>query len=385
MSYSIPDGSQLLAPSVKMLAPAGGSAQLLSNASLALDLSFYLPSSHGTSGHALVTDGVGNMSWADLIDAFTDDVAIATDAAASNGNITMGLAAGLRQELFGTGNYNVSTNGNSLLTFDALTQQFDFGSTTYYTRNDNYTIQSQTILGAVAAANAWRVTNSTKTNDYLNLDVSTGLESFTFGSASTPLKTTIYGDTFISKGSNQTPAKLWLGSGTEVVRVGGNLKSLPTVPGNIIINNGAESTLISETVAANFLNEAGTQVRIRFGFRDAVTVNNCSFKLRLKWGATILLESTTHTITANGFMKGEAIAFIQTNGVNPTRNVTSYGDAVRVTNQTIPFCSRNFQGAQDFTTAQALALVIVGTANSGDAIELEHASIDVVFPETTSP
>lgn len=385
MSYSIPDGSQLLAPSVKMLAGGGGSSTLLPNSLQATDLSFHLPDGYGTAGHALIGDGLGNFSFVDLVDAFTDDVAIATDAAASNGNITMGLAAGLRQELFGTGNYNVSTNGNPLLTFDALTQQFDFGSTTYYTRNDNYTIQSQTILGAIAAANAWRVTNSTKTNDYLNLDVTSGLEAFTLGSASTPLKTTLYGDTVISKGANQAPAKLWVGSGTEVARVGGNLKSLSTVPANIVINNGVESTLISESVAANFLNEAGTQIRIKFGFRDTITANSCQFKLRVKWGATALIDGNIHTTHPGGFIKGEVILFVQTNGANPTRNVTSYGDAIRVTNQTIPFCSRNFQGAQDFTTSQALALVLVGTANSGDAIELEHASIDVVFPETTSP
>jgi hypothetical protein len=333
----------------------------------------------------MITDGLGNLSWVDLVDALAPDVFIATDAVASNGNITMGWQAGLRQKLFGNGNYAVKTNDNPLLSLDAATQQFDFGSPSYYTKNDMYTLQAQTILGAAAAANAWRVTDETKVKDYLNLNVSVGAVGFAIGTASNTVKTTNYGDLLTLSGANAKPPRIGIGSGTEVVRVGGNMKSLPTVPGNIVINNGAESTLISETVAANFLDEAGVQIRIRFGFRDAVTANNCQFRVRVKWGTTTLLDCPVLTAAANGFAQGEATVFIQTNGVNPTRNVTTYCTMLRVTNQPTPSCARSFVGAQDFTTAQAISLVVVGTANSGDAIELEQASIDVVFPETTSP
>lgn len=385
MSYSIPDGSALNGPSLKMKASGGGTSTFNPYSLQATDLSFYLPGTLGQSGDAMVGDGLGQFSFVDLIDSKVNDAAIATDAVASNGNVTMGVVAGARQKLFGNGNYTVKTNDYPLLTYDYAAQQFSFGDTTYYTKNDTYTVQDQTILGASAAANAWRITDSTKSNDYLNLNVTTGSVGFTLGTATNPVKTTNYGDLLTLSGANAKPPRIGIGAGTEVVRVGGNLKSLPTVPGNIVINNGAESTLISEAVAANFLDEAGVQIRIRYGFRDAVTNNNCQFKVRVKWGSSVLLDCAPLTATANGFSQGEATVFIQTNGANPTRNVTTYCNALRVTNQTIPACARNFVGAQDFTTAQSISLVVVGTANSGDAIELEHASIDVVFPETTSP
>lgn len=385
MSYNIPSGSQILAPSVKLSSPGGGSSVMSAHASQLSDLSFFLPNTYGTAGHAMVIDGLGQFSFADLIDAQVNSASIATDASASNGNVMMGLQAGLRQKLFGNGNYSVATNDQNIISFDASTQQLDLGNASYSTKNDTYTTQCQIVLGASAGTNAWRITNSAKTNDYLNLNVTAGVEEFILGSSSTPVMTRIYGDARILKDANQRAAKLYLGAGTEVVRVGGNLKSLATVPPNIIINNGAESPLISETVGASFLDEAGTQIRFKYGFRDITTVNNCHFKLRVKWGSNIVIDDTIQVTTDNAYMQGEITVFIQTNGANPTRNLTAYANSTRVTNQPNVSCTRNSLAAQDFTTSQPLSLVLVGTQHSGDAIELEHASIDVVFPETMSP
>lgn len=490
MSYHIPEGSQLLAPSVKMSAGGGGSSTLLPNALQATDLSFYLPGSYGTAGHGLVGDGLGNFSFVDLVDQYANDVFVATDAVASNGNLTMGLQAGLRQKLFGNGNYSVKTNDQSILSYDAATNQFDFGNVSYYTKNDCYTVQSQTILGAIAAANAWRVTNSTKTSDYLNLDVTAGSEKFVVGSSSTPVthttytlsdqtilgaaaathawsvknsstyfldldvtagstgfvfgqasaslgkilsytlqdqvvlgsgavahawsvknsadyyldldatsgsealqvgsstlpvKTTVYGNLVSLTAANSKPPRLGLGSGTEVLRVGGNLQSLPTIPVDFVITNAAETSMMSETVNANFLNDAGTQVRVKFAVRDVIIANNCQFKFRLKFGTTLLLDSPVYTSFNGGFTMGEFVMQIVTNGANPTRNVTVTWMGARQSNTFQQSALRNFVGAVDFTTSQALQLMVVGTANSNDTQQLEQASMDVVLPEITSP
>jgi len=491
MSYSIPDGSQLLAPSVKMTSPGGGSASLLPDALSALNLDFYLPNGYGTSGHALVTDGVGNMSWVDLIDAFADDAEVATNVS-SNGNVKLGVSAGTQQVIKGDGTYHVSNNGNKYLTFDPGTQKFDFGSSTYslnswnvyatsakwflgasaganavdvrnsgdtnsylnlnvtagveaftvgssstpvnhtkYTLSDqtilgaaaaahawsvkngstyyldldvtsgntgfvlgqassplgkvqSYTLQDQTILGAAAAAHAWSVKNAT--DYYLDLDATLGGESLQVGTATLPVKTTVYGNLAALTAANSKPPRLGIGSGTEVLRVGGNLQALPTVPPDFVITNGAETVMISEAVNANFLNEAGTQVRVRFAAKDVGTGNNCQFKFRLKYDTTLLMESAVYTSFANGFTMGEFVVQIVTNGANPTRNVIASWSGTRQSNsfQQSAFVTLNPITAIDFTVLKNLQLSVVGVANNNDTQQLIQCSMDVILPETVS-
>lgn len=383
MSYNRPDASQLVAPSLKLPASgAAGSMSLLSNASLATDLSLYLPSSYGTSGHAMITDGSGNLSWVDLVDAFTNDVLIATDAVASNGNTTMGLQAGLRQKLFGNGNYSVKSNDNNLMVFDAAAQTFDFGSTTYYTKSTYYTLTNQMVLAPAASTNAWKITDASSGN-YLNLDVTSGSENFTLGNTSRPVKTTNYGDLSALSAANTKPPRIGIGAGAEVLRVGGNLRSLPTVPPPFTITQGADTVLLSETVNANFLNDAGTQIRVKFALRDATASGN-TFKLSLKFGGTLMVEGPTFTATVGGYTVGEFVMLIATNGANPTRNVTANLVAHRQTNTLATSVSRNFASPIDFTVQASLQLVLTGVSGNNDTQELEQASMDVVLPETAS-
>ena len=386
MSYNRPDSSQLLAPSVKLSASSGGgSTSLVSNAALATDLSLYLPNSYGTSGHAMITDGLGNLSWVDLVDALAPDVFVATDAVASNGNVTMGWQAGLRQKLFGSGNYSVKTNDNSLLSFDAAAQTFDFGSATYYTKTSEYTLTRQTVLSASASTNAWKVTDASSGN-YLNLDVTGGSESFTLGNTSRSIKTTNYGDIYSLSAADQKPPRIGIGAGAEVLRVGGNLRALPTIPGDFTITNGAETVMSSETVNANFLNEAGIQVRVRFVVKDVVTANACQFKFRLKYDTTLLIDSPTYTSFGNGFTSGEFVVQIVTNGANPTRNVTASWNGARQSNTFQPsvLITLNPVTAVDFTIQKNLQLCVVGVANSNDTQQLLQLSMDVILPETAS-
>lgn len=382
MSYNRPDASQLVAPSLKLPASgAAGSMSLLSNASLATDLSLYLPSSYGTAGQALISDGSGNLSWVGVIDALTDDVLIATDAVASNGNTTMGLQTGLRQQLFGTGNLSIKTNDKGLIVFDAIAQTFTFGEPTNYTNYTEYTLTNQTVIAPAASTNAWKITDSSSGN-YLNLDVTGAAESFTIGNASRPVKTTNYGDIYSLSAANTKPPRIGIGAGAEVLRVGGNLRSLPTIPADFTITNAAETVMLSEIVNANFLNDAGTQVRVRFTSRDVITANACQFKFRLKFGATILIDSPVLTSSNGGFSTGEFVMQIVTNGANPTRNVTLSWTGAR---QGVGFTAqRNFVGAVDFTALANLQLVVVGTENSNDTQQLEQASMDVILPETAS-
>lgn len=163
-----------------------------------------------------------------------------------------------------------------------------------------------------------------------------------------------------------------------------NLQSLPTVPVDFVITNAAETSMMSETIDANFLNDAGTQVRVRFAVRDVITANNSHFKFRLKFGATPLLDSPVYTALNNGFTIGEFVMQIVTNGANPTRNVTITWIGARQSNTFQPSALRNFVSAVDFTTSKALQLMVVGVDNSGDTLQLEQASMDVILPETIS-
>jgi hypothetical protein len=355
---------------------------LLSNAALATDLSLSLPSSYGTAGQALISDGSGNLSWVSVIDALTDDVLIATDAVASNGNTTMGLQAGLRQQLFGNGNYYVKSNDNALMGFDALAQTFDFGSTTYYTKYTKYSLTDQMVLAPAASTNAWKITDASAGN-YLNLDVTGAAESFTVGNASRPVKTTNYGDIYSLSAANTKPPCIGIGAGAEVLRVGGNLRSLPTVPPPFTITQGVDTVLLSETVNANFLNDAGTQVRVKFALRDATTNNN-TFKLSLKFGGVLMVEGPTFTSHPGGYTVGEFVMLIATNGANPTRNVTANLVVHRQTNTFATSISRNFASPIDFTVQGSLQLVLTGVSGNNDTQELEQASMDVILPETAS-
>ena len=382
MSYNRPDASQLVAPSLKLPASgAAGSMSLLSNASLATDLSLYLPSSYGTAGQALISDGSGNLSWVSVIDALTDDVLIATDAVASNGNVTMGLQTGLHLELFGNGNVSVYSSDKGLIVFDALAGTFTFGTPTNYTKYTEYTLTNQTVIAPAASTNAWKITDASAGN-YLNLDVTGAAESFTIGNASRPVKTTNYGDIYSLSAADQKPPRIGIGAGAEVLRVGGNLRSLPTIPADFTITNAAETVMLSEIVNANFLNDAGTQVRVRFTSRDVISVNACQFKFRLKFGATVLIDSPVFTSSNGGFSTGEFVMQIVTNGANPTRNVTLSWTGAR---QGVGFTAqREFRSAVDFTALANLQLVVVGTENSNDTQQLEQASMDVILPETAS-
>jgi hypothetical protein len=285
--------------------------------------------------------------------------------------------------LFGNGNYYVKSNDNALMGFDALAQTFDFGSTTYYTKYTKYSLTDQMVLAPAASTNAWKITDASA-GDYLNLDVTGAVESFTIGNASRPVKTTNYGDISSLSAANTKPPRIGIGAGAEVLRVGGNLRSLPTIPADFTITNAAETVMLSEIVNANFLNDAGTQVRVRYTSRDVITVNACQFKFRLKFGTTVLIDSPVYTSSNGGFSTGEFVMQIVTNGANPTRNVTLSWTGARQGPGFVTGAQRNFVGAVDFTALANLQLVVVGTANSNDTQQLEQASMDVILPETAS-
>jgi len=328
MSYNRPDGA------LNMPAPAGGgSVTIAPPDSTALSLTFKLPATYGDAGDAMVDDGAGTLSWVPVLTPLVlgnaDDILIGTLASA-NGNVTLGRSSGAQINTFGNGTYSVKNDAAYLFNYDPGANTFSHGDPQY----------------TYAASNTYASAQSTLTP------------------------------------ANSRAPYVGLGSGTETVRVGGNLRSLVTAP-VLTLTAASETGILSEVINASFLDEAGTQVRVRFSAADMGIVNTCQFKFRIKYGTTTF-DSPTFTVSNGGFTIGEFVMHIVTDGANPTRSIYFTWQGDRYAGAIAHSAARGFAASEDFTIQRTLQLVAVGVANSGDTFQVEQATMNVIFPETQS-
>lgn len=332
MSYNRPDGNP--AGALNMPAPAGGgSVTLAPPDSTALSLTFKLPATYGDAGDAMVDDGAGTLSWVPVLTPLVlgnaDDILIGTLASA-NGNVTIGRSTGSQIKTFSDGTYYVKNDAAYIFDYDPGANTFSHGDT-------QYTYAAYTTYASVQST--------------------------------------------LTPANNRAP-RVEFGSGSEVVRVGGNLRSLVTAS-ILTLTAASETVMLSEVINASFLDEAGTQVRVRFSALDVAVLNTCQFKFRIKYGTTTF-DSPTFTVSAGGFTIGEFVMQIVTDGANPTRNIYFTWQGDRNTGGVAHSTLRSFAASKDFTIQQTLQLVAVGVANSGDTFQVEQATMNVTFPETQS-
>jgi len=313
------------------------------NGTLDINNAYQLPTSDGTSGQTLKTDGSGSLTWSDDTNTGATSINELSDAATDNNSLFLGVDAGPNDD--GTTNFNTGTGVWSLKEVTSGSHNSAMGTTTL----QNLTTGSQNTGFGMGALNSVTTnSNNTAIGKEAGKDV-TGSGNVFIGNEAAKTQTSISNKLFLDNSDNSAPL-IYGEFDNNKVRINGTFEILSTIkieggsPGSgKVLNSDAVGNATWATLS-----------------NSSVGLGNVENTALSTWAGTTNI--TTLGTIGVGIWNGTSINATYI-GSLPTSKITSGTfDNARI-NWAVPGAI----GATTPTTAKFTTLFTSGTTTLGDA------------------